>query len=316
MDALIGSTGFVGGALSRRHAFGAAFNSATITAARGRRFDTIVCAAAPGSMFEANRFPERDRERLQNLMDHLLTIEAETFVLVSTIAVLGDGGLQADESCAAFETEKAYGRHRRELETFCAERFERCLIVRAPALFGKGLRKNFLFDILNPAPSMLSEARLQDLRAALPASLRSGLDRFYAWDASLGLFVIDRAGLEASGERPLYDAAITGSGLSAVQFTHPRSTFQYYGVDNLWRDIGLGLARGLRILHLAPPPLEAGAIFAALTQQPMPDNGATIHHEDMWTRHPDLWGVPGPYMTDGDEVMASVKRFYAARGQG
>ncbi|MDP2215360.1 hypothetical protein [Phenylobacterium sp.] len=315
MDALIGSTGFVGGALSRRHGFGAAFNSQTITEARGRRFDTVVCAAAPGSMFEANRFPERDRERLQNLMDHLLTLEAETFVLISTIAVLGGGGLQADESATAFETGKAYGRHRRELEAFCAERFARCLIIRAPALFGTGLRKNFLFDILNPAPSMLNEARLQDLRAALPASLRAGLDRLYAWDESLGLFVLDRAGLEASGERPIYDAAIIESGLSAVQFTHPRSTFQYYGVANLWRDIGLGLARSLDVLHLAPPPLEAGAIFAALTQQTMPDNGAPIHHEDMWTSHPDLWGMPGPYMSDADDVLSAVKRFHAAGGR-
>ena len=201
MDALIGATGFVGGTLARQHAFAAAFDSRTIDQARGCAFDAVVCAAAPGSMFEANRFPDRDRARIDKLIDHLATLRGESFVLISTIAVLADGGLQADETAHRFETDKAYGRHRRDLEVFCADHFPRCLIVRAPALFGPGLKKNFLFDILNPTPSMLNATRLAELQAALPAALGQALAGFYVWDAALDLFVLDRPAFDAWSRR-------------------------------------------------------------------------------------------------------------------
>jgi hypothetical protein len=41
-----------------------------------------------------------------------------------------------------------YGRHRLELEHFAAHRF-RSLIVRLPALFGPGLKKNAIYDLLH-----------------------------------------------------------------------------------------------------------------------------------------------------------------------
>ncbi len=310
MDALIGATGFVGGALSAQHDFAAAFNSRTIDAARGGTFNTVVSAAAPGSMFEANRFPERDRARIDSLIDHLSTLKAETFVLISTIAVLANAGLQADETADRFETEKAYGRHRRALEVFCADHFRRCLIVRAPALFGAGLKKNFLFDILNPTPSMLNAARLAELQAALPAALSQDLARFYVWDPALDLFVLDRPAFDASGERRACEAAIIKAGMPAATFTNPASTFQYYGVSQLWADIGRGQARGLEVLHLAPAPLQAGAVFTALTGQAPPPSPAPVHHEDMRTLHADLWGRTGSYISDPPEILAALKRFH------
>jgi hypothetical protein len=310
MDALIGATGFVGGALSAQHDFKAAFNSRTIDQARGGAFDTVVCAAAPGSMFEANRFPKRDRARIDNLIDHLSTLKAETFVLVSTIAVLAEGGLQADETADRFETEKAYGRHRRALEVFCADHFRRCLIVRAPALFGPGLKKNFLFDILNPTPSMLNAARLAELQAALAPGVSQSLARFYVWDEALDLFVLDRPSFNASGERPACDAAIIEAGAPAAVFTNPASTFQYYGVSQLWADIGRGREGGLEVLHLAPAPLQAGAVFTHLSGQAPPASAAPIHHEDMRTLHAALWGRTGPYISDPPEILHALKRFH------
>lgn len=311
MDALIGATGFVGGVLARHHRFDAAFNSRTISEARGRQFDTVVCAAAPGSMFEANRFPDRDRARIRNLMDHLSSFQAETFVLISTIAVLSQN-VAADETASEFATDKAYGRHRRELEVFCAERFAQVLIVRAPALFAPGLRKNFLFDLLNPTPSMLNPARMEELRSALRGAPSADLETFYVWDAALGLFVLDREALEASGRRDAYDQALIEKGLSANRFTNPRSSFQYYDVGDLWGDIVRARAASVDLLHLAPAPLQAGSIYAALTGAPMPESDAAVYHEDMRTRHAALWGRGGPYIRDADQVLAALRAFHAA----
>jgi hypothetical protein len=310
-DAIVGSTGFVGGHLVRRHAFSGQFNSRTVHHAADQAFGVVVCAAAPGSMFEANRFPDVDKARIDTLIDHLSAIRTQRFVLISSIAVLADCAGQVDEKTSSFETKLAYGRNRRALEVFCAERFERCLIVRLPALFGQGLKKNFLFDILNPMPSMLTEASFAQLSEQCPAELRTGLSEFYGWNDSLKLFSIDREALAATGRRAAYDAAVTEMGLSAVTFTNPKNQFQYYDMNRLWADIELCLRSELDVIHLAPEPLMAGEIFAAFTGRTMAETAARLHREDMWTRHATLFGREGPYIARATEIMELLKRFFA-----
>ena len=155
-NGLIGHTGFVGGALLRQAAFAVCFNSANIAAIEGQALGTLVCAAAPGSMLEANRAPERDAAQIAALIERLSKVRAERFVLISSIAVLADFGGGDDEGTQAFQQELAYGSHRRALEAFVESHFPNSLIVRLPALFGTELRKNFLFDLMNPLPSLLS----------------------------------------------------------------------------------------------------------------------------------------------------------------
>ncbi|MCG6206874.1 hypothetical protein LPW26_19695 [Rhodopseudomonas sp. HC1] len=309
-DAVIGSTGFVGGHLLRQHAFAASFNSRNICKAAGEAFHTVVCAAAPGSMFQANRFPDRDQAQIDALIDSLSTIDAQRFVLISSIAVLADCAGQ-DETMSSFETGLAYGRNRRALERFCVEHFSKCLIVRIPALFGEGLKKNFVFDILNPMPSMLARARLTELSDRLPVRLRDGLSGIYSWDDGLELFVIDREALGSTGQRAAYDAAVTELGLSAIQFTHPDSSFQYYDMTRLWADIALCLDHGLGIVHLAPEPLPAREVFAALTGGVMAPNSARLHREDMRTAYAGLFGRDGVYIADADVTLEKLKRFAA-----
>lgn len=314
-DALVGHTGFVGGILARQHAFAALFNSRTIDAAAGQGFGTLVCAAAPGSMFEANRFPERDTARIEALMAQLGRLRAERFVLISSIAVLADFAGGDDEGSDRLQYELAYGRNRARLEAFCAEAFPGALVLRLPALFGPGLKKNFLFDILNPMPSLLTAERLEALRAALPAPLARGLAGIYAEDPATGLFAIDRAALEAGGRRRDYDAAVAAAGLSALGFTHPDSRFQYYDMSGLWADIGRGLAAGLGLLHLATEPVAAGEIHRRLTGRAMPAGQARLHREDMHTRHAALWGRQGPYIADAAEVLDGIAAFFARQAR-
>ena len=85
---LIGHTGFVGGALLRQTAFDACFNSENITALEGQVFKTLVCAAAPGSMLEANRAPTWDSGADRCADRAVYHGHADWFVLISSIAVL------------------------------------------------------------------------------------------------------------------------------------------------------------------------------------------------------------------------------------
>lgn len=304
-DALIGHSGFVGQTLLRHRGFSALFNSSNIADSAGQSFDLVVCAAAPGSMFEANRFPERDALGIDALCESLGKIRARHFVLVSTIAVLAQFDGQADESTDVFQTTLAYGSNRRRLEVFCAQHFETCLILRLPALFGSGLKKNFLFDLMNPVPSMLPVPRFEGFAAALGPAAAA----FYRLDPALGMMVLDRAAFDASADRPRLEAEAIEAGFSALGFTNPKSRFQFYQMSRLATDMQRGLAAGLSVLHLAPEPVSAGNIYSAVTGQEMADNAARVHSEDMRTRNAGLWGRSGPYISQAEEVMAALQDF-------
>jgi hypothetical protein len=72
------------------------------------------------------------------------------FVLISTIDVYPDPSKALDESYdPTGQPNHAYGTNRLALEAWVAARYTDHLIVRLPALFGPGLKKNVLFDLLH-----------------------------------------------------------------------------------------------------------------------------------------------------------------------
>lgn len=147
--ALIGYTGFVGSTLARAEKFTDFFNSSNIEAIRGRTFDEIVCAGVPAVKWLANKEPQKDLDAISRLLSPLLTCEAKTFTLISTIDVYPDPSTGANEDAAIDGAiNHAYGKHRLMVEEKIRERFKRCLVLRLPALFGDGLKKNIIFDLL------------------------------------------------------------------------------------------------------------------------------------------------------------------------
>lgn len=308
---LIGHTGFVGGALLRQAHFPACYNSSNIAEIDGEHFDAVVCAAAPGSMLEANKAPERDRAHIRALIERLSKLRAERFILVSSIAVLADFAGGDDETTARFQQELAYGRHRRELEAFVEDNFADGLIVRLPALFGRGLRKNFIFDLMNPVPSMLTPGRLDDLQSALDARLSGWVTQLYSADEATGMLKLDRAALGRAGRRGELDEAVIELGFSATQFHNRDTTYQYYAIEDLWRDIGIATDAGLTHLHLASEPLKANTIHARLTGREMPETDARLHREDMHSAHASLWGATGPYLHDAATTLERLAEFFA-----
>lgn len=146
-NALIGHTGFVGSHLREALPFEAQYNSRNIGDIRGRQFDTVVCAGVSAVKWLANKEPEKDRAGIEGLMRELETVTARRFVLISTVDVYAQplGVTEAD----AADSTQPYGKHRAELEAWIAEKFADHVVVRLPALFGKGLKKNVIFDLMN-----------------------------------------------------------------------------------------------------------------------------------------------------------------------
>ena len=162
-DALIGYSGFVGTNLQRARRFDALFNSTNIEEARDRTFDLLVCAGASSLKWFANAHPDDDRARIQRLIETLARVRAQKIIVISTIEVYPDKAGVDEDSPIDDSRLEPYGRHRRELERFVASHFAKSLIVRLPGVFGPGLKKNVVYDLLhgNYSYAAASTSRLQ-----------------------------------------------------------------------------------------------------------------------------------------------------------
>jgi hypothetical protein len=148
-DALIGHTGFVGGNLGRLRRFDSFFNSTNFRQMAGRSFREVVCAGVSALKWWANAHPAEDRAAIEALSGVLSTVTAERFILISTVDVYSPPREVDEGSDDNAEALAPYGRNRRAFEDFCRQRFSDCYVTRLPGLFGDGLKKNVLYDLLN-----------------------------------------------------------------------------------------------------------------------------------------------------------------------
>lgn len=147
--ALIGFTGFVGTTLLRQTTFDDCYNSKNIEDIAGRHYDLVVCAGAPAVKWQANQQPQEDWANLQRLIQALRHVTATSFLLLSTVDVY-DPPINVDEDTIIDPAQiHPYGKHRFQLEQFVQQQFALHHIVRLPGLFGHGLKKNFIYDLMH-----------------------------------------------------------------------------------------------------------------------------------------------------------------------
>jgi len=148
-DILIGHTGFVGGNLKSQCAFDEFFNSKNFRDMTGREFGRVVCAGVSAVKWIANKTPQEDRRKIAELEEVLGTIKARQFVLVSTIDVCPNlVGTDESYDCRVGENHH-YGKHRLKFENFITSNFGGASVLRLSGLFGPGLKKNVIYDLIN-----------------------------------------------------------------------------------------------------------------------------------------------------------------------
>ena len=167
-DLLVGSTGFVGGNLAAKHAFAAVCHSTDIAAQFGAKPDLCVYAGVPAAMFLANADPDADLAVMAAARENLRQIAPKQLVLISSIAVYADSRGKDEQSPMTPDGLPAYGRNRLQLERWVREDYPNALIVRLPALYGIGLKKNFLFDLHTITPAMLKPEKYTELAQKSP----------------------------------------------------------------------------------------------------------------------------------------------------
>ena len=135
--ALIGYTGFVGGNIKSQHEFDDYYNSKNIADIEGR-----------AEMWRINQEPEVDRAEIEGFISHIKKAKIKKLVLISTVGVYKNPNGANEDTPIETEGLLPYGVNRYYLEQFCRENFD-TTIVRLPGLFGDGLKKNVIYDLMN-----------------------------------------------------------------------------------------------------------------------------------------------------------------------
>jgi nucleoside-diphosphate-sugar epimerase len=226
--ALIGATGFVGSNLATQNAFADCFNSSNIDRISGREYELVVCAGIQAKKWWANQHPQEDWNGIANLLRHLETIRAQRFILVSTIDVYPSPSNVDENHSADTGQNHAYGLHRFHVEEFVRECFASHLIVRLPGLFGRGITKNVIHDLLSD----------HELEKINPSGVYQYYDLQRLWSdmekaISLGLKLLNIS-TEPLSTREIADALFPNKPLG------PESAFKAsYDMRSIyWRDWG------------------------------------------------------------------------------
>ncbi|QNO37050.1 NAD-dependent epimerase/dehydratase family protein [Protaetiibacter sp. SSC-01] len=148
-SALFGASGFVGSNLAAAGDFDEHYGSANSREAIGREFGLVVFAAARAEKWRINQDPESDLAHIRDLEELVAGVRADRFVLVSTVDVYGNPVGVDETTVIPTEGLHPYGLHRLQLESFVREHHPEALIVRLPGLFGPGLKKNVIYDLLH-----------------------------------------------------------------------------------------------------------------------------------------------------------------------
>lgn len=300
-DLLVGSTGFVGGNLLAKHTFAAECHSSDITAQYGTRPDLCVYAGVPAAMFLANADPEADLAVMRAARENIRQIAPKRLVLISSIAVLADSrGVYEDSPAQDTEGLPAYGKNRLQLEHWVREDFPDALIVRLPALYGAGIRKNFLFDLHTITPAMLRPEKYSELAAKSPL-VKSAYTL-----ADNGFYK-----LNGTADSAALRAFFAANDFNALAFTDTRSRYQFYNLGRLWSDMEAARAADVKLLHLCTPPVSAAEVYTAVTGK------ADWHNElpkppfdyDLRSRHAALLGGSGDYLCTKQQELDDITRF-------
>lgn len=299
-DLLVGSTGFVGGNLRAKHTFAAVCHSSDIAAQYGTQPDLCVYAGVPAAMFLANADPEADMEVMRTARENLRKIAPKSLVLISSIAVFADSRGRCEDDAPDTDGLPAYGRNRLQLEQWVREDFNDALIVRLPALYGAGLKKNFLFDLHTITPAMLKPEKYNELAEKFPL-VKTGYTL-----ADNGFYK-----LNGTADKTALKDFFAGNDFNALAFTDSRSRYQFYDLGRLWADIGKARAAGIKMLHLCTPPVSAAEVYTAVTGQADWRNelAKPPFDYDLRSRYAAVLGGSGDYLCTKEEELDDVTHF-------
>ncbi|MCD7895202.1 MAG: hypothetical protein LUG50_00835 [Planctomycetaceae bacterium] len=302
MKFLVGHTGFVGQNLKMQTTFDGLFNSTNISESYGHQPDLLVFSGLRAEKYLANHEPFKDRACIDEAFANIIKIAPRKLVLISTIDVFHEP-INVDEySSIDLNMLHPYGKNRRLLEIMVTKYFPDALIVRLPGLFGFGLKKNFLYDLIHVIPTMLSSAKLAELTErdnTIKKYFKSGANGFYHCSA------------KSEADRRDLRGILDKIGFSAADFTDSRSVFQFYNLEYLWSHIQKALENDVTIFNMATEPIKASELHQRLLKREFVNEiSLKPPFYDFRTCHASMCGSPGPYLFCKETVLTEIEAFF------
>jgi hypothetical protein len=214
-SALIGYSGFVGSNLAAAHDFTDHYNSRNIGDIAGQSYDLVVSAFGRADSHRINTHGEQDLAEIEDFLALLASVDTAKLVVVSTVCVY-PGGTSPDETTPLDPAGLTpYGANRLHMEQALAQRFD-TLVLRLPQLYGIGLKKGIVYDLLNSyrvehirPDGLFQYYDLRRLWADTEVALAAGLEALNAATPALSsarvaaeCFGIDIAGQVVGAESP------------------------------------------------------------------------------------------------------------------
>jgi nucleoside-diphosphate-sugar epimerase len=147
--ALIGYTGFVGGNVYNQLEFDDVYNSKNIKEIKGKKYDLVISAGVSAVKWLANQKPKEDWQNIEKLLNLLITAKIKYLVWISTVDVYPNPSGVDEKTEIDYKKVQPYGQNRFLAEEFIRKNFSFYSIVRLPGLFGFGIKKNLIFDIIH-----------------------------------------------------------------------------------------------------------------------------------------------------------------------
>lgn len=301
MVALVGYTGFVGSNIYAKGQIDKAFHSKNIEEAYGLQPDLLIYAGLRAEKYLANHAPEQDMALIEQAKENIAKIAPKKLVLISTVDVWKEPVNVKEDDEVDCKNLPAYGLNRYRLECWVREQYPDALIIRLPGLFGRNIKKNFLYDYIHVIPFMLKEAKFEELSAKEPI-----LTDCYELQAN-GFYKCKELSAE---KREELKSVFRKLGFTALNFTDSRNRYQFYPLERLWDDIQTALAHEITLWHPATEPVSAAEVYEYLTGREFKNElGAAPAVYDYRTKYDTVFGGGNGYICNKEEILQKIAEF-------
>ncbi len=303
MIALVGYTGFVGSNLyaAANGEIDSLYNSKNIEEAYGTNPDLLIYAGLRAEKYLANTAPLKDNETIIQAENNIKKINPQKLVLISTIDVFKTPVNVNEESKIDTKHLHAYGYNRYQLEKWVRENYPDTLIIRLPGLFGKNIRKNFIYDFMNIIPYMLQQQKMDELSEKDPE-----LKNYYEIQEN-GFYKVK---VLEENEKTILKNKFRNLNFTALNFTDSRSKYQFYNLRRLWEDIQTAVRNNLQVWHPATEPITAGELYEFLTGEQFVNvlNGVPANY-DYKTIYEKIFDGKNGYICSKEVILEDIKCF-------
>jgi len=299
---LVGYTGFVGSNICENMHIDKKYNSKNVIEAYGTNPDLLIYAGVRAEKFLANQDEKLDFEVVKEAFNNIKKINPKKLVLISTIDVYKNPNNVNEDSEIVTEKLHPYGLNRYKLEQWVKNEFD-TLIVRLPGLYGKNIKKNFIYDYINIIPKLLNEKKYEEIIYKNPF-----IKDYYIKDKN-SFYRCKNLSLE---EKKMLKKFFFNIGFSALNFTDSRGLFQFYNLKYLSKHIDLLLKNNVKLANLPTEPISIKELYQFVSNKTFENEFLSkdkIPYYNFKTKYTNILGGENGYIYDKRFILNDIKSF-------